>query len=545
MAQAVVIGAGVAGLATAALLAREGYDVTIYERGDRVGGRAGWIEDAGFRFETGPSWYLMPEVFDHYFRLLGTSAAEQLDLVRLDPGYRVYPEGQASVDVRSGLNEIRELVESREPGGAAAIEDYLNSSDRAMDLAVKEFLYNTFSAPSSVINPRVLRSAPDIVRWLSTDLASYAAKRFSDPVVRQLLGYSAVFLGTDPRKAPAIYHLMNRMDLVEGVFYPQGGFTRVVSALRELAEAEGVRIVLNAEVTEIGVVGGHAKGVRWRERVPDGAALPDGAAHLSQTGPVHKHVADVVVSAADLHHTETQLLPTKYQTWPERAWKTTVPGPSGVIAMLGVEGELDLPHHSLMLTRDWDTNFDSVFGGSQTPLPDPVSLYVCRPSATDPDVAPSGMENLFVLIPTASDVSLGGSGSPEVERIADAAIAQVAQWAGIPDLASRIRVRHTLGPADFAANYHSWRGGILGPAHLLKQSAMFRRGNASRKVRGLYYAGGTVSPGVGVPMCLISAELVIKHLRGDRSTGPLPEPLLPEPLLQSEPPIASPQENSP
>ena len=542
MAQAVVIGAGVAGLATAALLAREGYDVTIYERGDRVGGRAGWIEEDGFRFETGPSWYLMPEVFDHFFRLLGTSAAEQLDLVRLDPGYRIYPEGQAHLDVRSGLDEIRELVESREVGGGDAIEAYLASSDRAMELAVAEFLYNTFSSPASVVNPRVLRSAPDIVRWLSTDLASYAAKRFSDPVVRQLLGYSAVFLGTDPRKAPAIYHLMNRMDLVEGVFYPQGGFARVVQSLRELAEAEGVRIVLNAEVTEIGVVGGHAQGVRWRERATN---RPDGAAPLRDDAPLHRHEADVVVSAADLHHTETQLLPAKYQSWPERAWTKTAPGPSGVIAMLGVQGELDLPHHSLLLTKDWDTNFDSVFGGSggSTPLPDPVSLYVCRPSATDPHVAPAGMENLFVLIPTASDVELGGSGSPEVERIADAAIAQVASWAGIPDLASRITVRHTLGPADFAENYHSWRGGILGPAHLLRQSAMFRRGNASRKVRGLYYAGGTVSPGVGVPMCLISAELVIKHLRGDRSTGPLPEPLLPEPLLP-EPLLPETRENS-
>jgi phytoene desaturase len=197
--------------------------------------------------------------------------------------------------------------------------------------------------------------------------------------------------------------------------------------------------------------------------------------------------------------------------------------------MLGVRGALpELPHHSLFFTEDWDANFDAIFGRSPS-IPAPASTYVCKPSATDPDVAPADHENLFVLIPVPPDVQLGhggadGAGSPQVEAAADAAIDMVSDWAGIPDLRDRIVVRETTGPADFQDDYHSWRGGMLGPAHILSQSAMFRAQNASRKVQGLFYAGATTAPGVGVPMCLISAEIVLKRIRGDHSGGPLPEP---------------------
>src|SRR5690606_7214923 len=171
-------------------------------------------------------------------------------------------------------------------------------------------------------------------------------------------------------------------------------------------------------------------------------------------------------------------------------------------------------------------NFDAIFG-AEPRIPDPASIYVCRPSATDPGVAPEGHENLFILIPIPADPGLGaggsdGTGDAVMERAADAAIDQIEAWAGIPDLRERIVARHTLGPADFAADYNSWRGGMLGPAHILTQSALFRAQNASKKVAGLFYAGATTAPGVGVPMCLISAELVLKRIRGDHSAGPLP-----------------------
>jgi phytoene desaturase len=315
-----------------------------------------------------------------------------------------------------------------------------------------------------------------------------------------------------------MYHLMSALDLDQGVSYPQGGFWRVVERIEGLAREAGVRIVTGADVTGIRTqdIGGapHATGVGWRD----------------EAGHTHVESADIVVSAADLHHTETALLPRSLQSYPESWWARRTSGPGGVLVMLGVRGTLpQLPHHSLFFTDDWDANFDAIFGPSPS-VPAPASIYVCRPSATDPDVAPADHENLFVLIPVPADVDLGGggpdgSGSPRVEEAADAAIDQIAAWAGIPDLRERIVVRETKGPADFHADYRSWRGGMLGPAHILSQSAMFRAQNASRRVQGLFYAGATTAPGVGVPMCLISAELVLKRVRGDHSPGPLEEPV--------------------
>lgn len=517
----VIIGAGIAGLATAALLAREGHEVLVLEKNARVGGRAGTLEAEGFRFDTGPSWYLMPRVFDHFFELLGTTTAEQLELVTLDPGYRVFREPvpgapAEQVSVPHGRVRAQKLFESLEPGAGDRLGDYLDSAAHASTMAERFFLYNTFTRWRSLLVPEVLGELPRLAGLLLRSLRSHAAARFRHPVIRQILGYPAVFLGTNPAAAPAMYHLMSSLDLDEGVQYPIGGFWQLVQRMRTLAEQAGARIVTEAEATRISCTLGRSPrvtGVHWR-----GA---DGAERYEP--------ARVVVSAADLHHTETRLLPPRCRSRGQRWWRRRVSGPGAVLVMLGVRDALpQLPHHSLLFTRDWEANFRDIFGRAPR-VPEPASLYVCKPSASDDSVAPPGHENLFLLVPVPADPGLGGGGDAAIEAVADAAIAQLASWAGIPDLSERIVVRRTLGPADFERDYHSWRGGMLGPAHILSQSAMFRPQNASKRLSGLYFAGGTVAPGVGVPMCLISAELVLKHLRADHSAGPTATKPVPEP----------------
>jgi phytoene desaturase len=533
---AVVIGGGITGLATAALLAREGLDVTVLEKQSVAGGRTGTWQSAGFSFDTGPSWYLMPEVFDHFFRLLGTSAEEQLELVRLDPGYRVLFEGSTEpVDIAATRDENVKLFESLEPGAGARLEKYLDSAVDVYDMAKKRFLYSTFASFLPLVRPDVLRRGPRLAQLLLQPLSSFVAQRFTDPRIRQILGYPAVFLGSSPFNTPSMYHLMSRLDLADGVLYPMGGFTRLISVISELARAEGVTIHTDAAVTRIrttapetGRVSGRLPG-RLAERLPGRRARATGVEYTDAAGTVHSMDADLVVSAADLHHTETTLLPRELQTYPESYWKHRIPGPGGLLLHLGVRGELpSLAHHTLLFTSDWKENFSKIFG-RETSVPDPASLYVCRPSATDPGAAPEGYENLFVLVPVPSDPSLGsggmdGAGDPRIEAMADAVIAQISAWAGIPDLAERITVRKTVGPQDFVQDLNSWRGTLLGPAHVLKQSAFFRGSNASRRVDGLLYAGGSTLPGIGLPMCLISAELVLKRLRGDTSTEELPVP---------------------
>ncbi|KTR19441.1 phytoene dehydrogenase [Curtobacterium citreum] len=511
----VVVGGGISGLASAALLARDGYAVTVLEQRDQLGGRAGSWERDGFRFDTGPSWYLMPEVFDHFFRLLGTSADAEMDLVKLDPGYRVYSEGHDEpIDLLADREANIALFESIEPGAGDRMRKYLDSAADTYAMAVRRFLYTTFQDLTKLAAPDVLRRLPKLARLLLQPLSTFASKAVQDRRLWQVLGYPAVFLGTSPYAAPSMYHLMSHLDLADGVLYPKGGITEVIAAVERVARREGVTIATEAPVERILVEDDHVTGV----------------VHRDASGTRHTVPADLVVSASDLHHTELHLLGPEHRTYPEAHWRKRDPGPSAVLAYLGVDGPVPgLLHHTLVFTEDWQANFGAIFGKDRH-VPDPASIYVCAPSLTDDSVAPEGTSNLFVLVPLPADLSIGkggidGAGDAEVERIADRAIDIIAERAGVPDLRDRIRVRRTIGPQDFADDYNAWNGSMLGPAHTLAQSAFFREKNVSGKVQGLYYAGASTTPGIGLPMCLISAEVLLKRIHGDTSTEPLPTPL--------------------
>ena len=523
MSRAIVIGGGISGLAAAALLAEEGHEVVLLEARDAVGGRAGEWRTGDYRFETGPSWYLMPEVFDHFFKLLGSSADAELELQQLDPGYRVVFEPKGGeraevVDIAASREANLALAERLEPGAGRVLDRYLDSARWVYETAKRHFLYTTFQDLRPLLVRDVVRGLPKLVPMLTESLHRYVTRRFRDPRLAQILQYPAVFLGSSPYSTPGMYHLMSTLDLEGGVLYPKGGISAVIDAVRRQAEARGVEIRTGAPAARIlteGTAGGRPRvtGVR----TASGEVLP----------------ADVVVSTMDLEAAERTLLPPALRTYGARWWAKRTPGPSAVLVLLGVRGELpELLHHTLLFTEDWRTNFAAVMPKHRPapPLPDELSLYVCRPSATD-DVAPEGSENLFVLVPVTADTAIGhggvdGAGDPGVEAIADRAIDQIARWTGVDDLRDRVEVRRTIGPADFAEDLAAWQGTALGPAHTLAQSALFRAGDVSKKVDGLLFAGGSTIPGIGLPMCLISAELVVKRLRGDTSAGPLPEPLV-------------------
>lgn len=496
---AVIIGAGFSGLATAALLARDGLEVTVLEARDSLGGRAGEWRRQGFRFETGPSWYLMPEAFDRFFEEMGTTTAEELELIPLDPAYRVFFEEQDQpfdLPDQDSLGALQELEQT--PGSLAA---YMRSAEEACRLATDRLLYSAYNSVQDFTDPELLRRLPRLLKLLFEPLERFIGRHTSDSRVQKVLGYPAVFLGTSPKSAPSLYHLMSHLDINQSVLYPRGGFSAVVEAVARLAQQHGADLNTGHRVTEVLSEGRRATGVRFTS--------PDGEHHTM--------AADIVVSSADMHHTESALLAPAFRSRSRASWERRNPGPGAVLALLGVEGELpELAHHSLFFTEDWQRGFEEIEGARPASGP-PRSLYVCRPSATD-EVAPPGHENLFVLTPVRADPGIGaggidGSGSPLVERTVDEAIDQIASWAGVPDLPSRVRVRRSIGPADFESEFGAWRGGALGPAHTLRQSAFLRGPIRSAKLTGLYYAGSTTMPGIGVPMCLISAELVRTSVR--------------------------------
>ena len=512
---AIVVGGGIAGHSTAALLAKAGMKVSLFEAREKVGGRTYTWEKDGFKFDMGPSWYLMPDAFDQYFRLMGTSAEEQLKLVRLNPSYQTRNESDdETLLISDKLDEIKELFERLEPGSAPKLQKYLDSAEDTYRLSIKHFLYTNFRDPRSFLSPEVLVRAGKFIRHLLTPLDKFSGKFVADKRLRKILNFPAVFLGASPYQTPSMYHLMTHVDMNVGVFYPMGGLYTIIEAIERLAKQHGVEIHTNSPVSQVLTENGKAVGVK--------------------VGAI-EYRSDVVVAGADLHHVETKLLNPEDQTLPESWWAKKTPGPSALLMYLGVRGNIPhLDHHTLLYSEDWDRNFAEVFhkADGKRKVPTPASLYMCVPSKTDPSVAPEGFENIFVLVPVAADVSIGRggidrSGDPEFEAAADKIIAQIADWADVPDLAERIVVRRTLGPANFADELNSWSGTALGMAHTLQQSAFFRPKNYSKKVKNLFYAGHNTIPGIGLPMCLIGAELVYKHLMDDRSSGPTPGEIQP------------------
>jgi len=290
-------------------------------------------------------------------------------------------------------------------------------------------------------------------------------------------------LGTSPYETPALFNIMSHVDFNQWVFYPQWGIHQIPRALHQIALDEWVQFQFNAEVEKIMV---EDKKVTW--------VLIDA-----------KEVkADIIISNADMRHTETQLLEVSQQTYPASYWDKQVISPSGFILYLWVDGELpQLKHHTLVFSDDWRWGFDQIFKDPQRPS-DP-NYYICNPSKTDSNVAPEGKENLFVLVPIAPWLD----STPEsLEVYKDKILADIAHNCDIPNFQERIEVSQIFSLPQFEQYYNAYKGTALWLAHTFFQSALRRPQNYSKKVKWLYYAGWYTTPGIGMPMCLISAMMV-------------------------------------
>lgn len=496
MKSVIVIGSGIGGLATACLLAKQGHAVQVFEKNEQFGGRASIFEAEGFRFDMGPSWYLMPDIFEHFFELMGERVEDHLDLVRLGPSYRIFFKDEGKqVDIYSDIERDRSTLEALEPGSYEKLKEYLKRAGEAYTLSKRSFMYKNYDTLRDLFTWEALKNG----RRLSvfSNMHAYISRFFKSEAMQKILEYQLVFLGSSPYATPALYSIMNYIDFKMGVYYPKKGIYEIIHALVGLAKKHGVKLQTDTPVEKILVEDGQAVGVR----LANGKEMR----------------ADIVISNADIHHTDMQLLPTEVRQYDEKYWKSRVLAPSALILYLGVKGRIpSLTHHNLLFSKDWRQNFAETFDTPRWPT-DP-SIYVCAPSVTDSTVAPSDHENLFVLVPIASGLDYT---EESLKQRTDKTLDTLAESMNIPDLRSRIVYQKSFCVKDFAERYNSFQGTALGLAHTLKQTATFRPNNINPKVKNLYYVGANTNPGIGMPICLISAELVVKRLMGDKSGAPL------------------------
>lgn len=439
---------------------------------------------------------MMPDAFEHYFELLGERVEDYLELVRLTPSYRIFFQGSGQkLDMESDVAYVKARFEEREPGAGAALDRYLARSGEEYAIAKKYFLYRNYNTLFDFIGKDFVVHGRRFS--LFANIHDYYRKFFQHPELLQIMEYIMVFLGGSPYKTPALYAMLNYIDFALGTYYPQGGIYTLIEALVKIGEKNGVTFRTECPVAQIRTRNGAAVGVT----LTSGETID----------------ADVVISNADRHHTETKLLAPSEREYTESYWKNRVQAPSAFILYLGIQGKVpQLTHHNFVFSEQWEQGFRQIF--DEKTMPTAPSLYVCAPSVTDPSVAPEGCENLFVLVPIPSDVTLSES---EKAAFTEKTLAIIAEQMKIPDLRERIVYQRVYTSDDFQRDYNSFGGSALGMAHTLDQSAAFRPNNVSKKVKNLYYVGASTNPGIGMPICLISAELAYKRLAGISHPHPL------------------------
>jgi phytoene desaturase len=473
-----VVGGGFGGLSTACYLADAGADVRVLEKNEQLGGRASRLHAEGFRFDMGPSWYMMPDVFERFFGHFGREPGDYYGLDQLDPHYRIFFKDGDQCEARGDPAYMRELFESYEDGAGAAFDEYLATSENHYETAMEHFVYEDRSRLRDYVDPDVMRAAPVGVKLLGS-MQSHVEKYFDHPKLQQIMQYTLVFLGGAPTNTPALYNIMSHVDFNLGVYYPEGGMGGVVDGVVEMGSELGVTYETDREVTEI-----------TRRR----------GGFMVET-PAETYEPDHVVCNADYAHVEQDLLPEHERQYDDDYWEGRTYAPSAFLIYLGVEGEVDpLAHHTLVLPTDWDEHFEQIF--DEPDWPDEPAYYVCVPSQTDDSVAPEGHSNLFVLVPVAPGLH---DGEAVRDDYRDKILADIAENTGV-DLRERIVVEEQFSVSDFGERYNATEGTALGLAHTLRQTSLLRPSNRSSAVDGLYFTGAFTTPGIGVPMCIISGE---------------------------------------
>jgi phytoene desaturase len=490
---AVVIGSGFGGLAAAVRLGVRGYRVTILERLDQPGGRARVFEQDGFTFDAGPTVITAPFLFEELWELCGRRLEDDVDLRPVHPFYRIRFDDGDVFDYSGDAELMRQEIRRFSPEDEAGYERFLKMSERIFATGFTRLGHVPFDSAWDMA-----RIVPDMAR-LQSHLTVYrlVAKFIKHPKLRQVLSFHPLLVGGNPFATTSIYTLIAYLEREWGVHFPIGGTGALVQGLLELIDGLGGALRLNADVEEILVEGGRARGVR----LATGETI----------------AADVVVSNADSAWTYRHLVPeAARRRWTDRKVEKARYSMGLFVWYFGTRRQYpDVAHHSILLGPRYKGLLDDIFGARLAP---DFSLYLHRPTATDPELAPEGMDAFYVLSPVpnlAADVDWEARAEPYRAAI-EGHLADTV----LPGLGEEIVTSRVMTPLDFRNELLAFRGSAFSFEPILRQSAWFRPHNRSKDVEGLYLVGAGTHPGAGVPGVLSSARVLDRVVPDPRSAAP-------------------------
>ena len=479
-----VIGSGFSGLSAAACLAKAGFDVTVLEKNNELGGRARKFETQGFTFDMGPSWYWMPEVFEQFFNLFDKKSSDFYELVRLDPSYEVLFGKDDKVALPADFESLKNIFESIETGSSLKLEEFLADAEYKYKVGMSEFVWKPGHSIMEFADIRVVMSLFRL--QMLSSISSQIDRLFSSEKIRNILKFPVLFLGATPENTPALYSLMNYADLKLGTWYPLGGMFKVIDAFVEIAESQGVKFIKNAEVKSISV--------------------KDNLAHIVNTEN-NSYTFDYVVASADYHHVEQKLLPEAYRNYSEFYWQKRTMAPSSLLFYLGLNIKLEnVKHHNLFFDRDFAQHAHEIY--TEPSWPSEPLFYMCVPSVTDASLAPEGNENVFILMPLAPGIE---DNDILREKYFEIICNRFEDVTGI-NIRPNIIYKKSYCVNDFVSDYNAFRGNAYGLANTLKQTAFLKPKLQNKFLSNLYYTGQLTSPGPGVPPSIISGQVVASEI---------------------------------
>ncbi len=468
-------------MSCAAVLASSGFDVSVFEKNDKAGGRLNYFDAEGFRFEMGPSWYWMPQIFENFYNRFGKTSSDFYDLIRLDPSYKVIFSNNEHIDIPANFNALVELFEEIEAGSGEKLRRFIDHAEIKYHIGMDEFVWKPGRSIFEFTNLKVLKNAFKLQLFRS--ISREIKKVVKDERLRQILEFPVLFLGATPNDTPALYSLMNYADLKLGTWYPQGGMYKIVEAFRKIAENQGVNFEYNSEVNAFDYDGKNIKSISVGN-----LKLP----------------TNVVIANADYHHVDQKILEKQYQHYDQNYWDSRKMAPSSVLMFVGLSERVpELEHHNLFFDANFNKHAHEIYKSPQWPS-DPL-FYVCMPSKTDHTVAPDGMENLFVLMPVAPD--LDDSRREVIENYYKVIIERIEAFTK-RDISKSVVFKKFFSVRDFKSMYNSFKGNAYGLANTLMQTAILKPSIKNKNLKNLYYTGQLTVPGPGLPPSIISGQLV-------------------------------------
>jgi phytoene desaturase len=494
----IVVGAGPGGLASAILLASVGVKVKLLERMPIVGGRTSTIQTDGFRFDLGPTFFLYPRVLAEIFGVAGTSLREEVELVRLDPQYRIMFGGGGELNATSDVVRMEEQIGAISPEDRPGFRRFLEENRVKLERMLP-CLENPFLGWQDLLNTRLMSMLPMLRPHQSLD--TYLSRFFRDARIRLAFSFQSKYLGMSPFRCPSLFSILSFLEYEYGVFHPIGGCGTVTAAMARVAERLGVQICVDRPVEEILIEGRRAVGVRTREGI---------------------HRADALILNADFARAISRLVPDRLRRrWTDRKIAGKKFSCSTFMMYLGVEGSFDLPHHNIHIASDYARNLDEI--ENRHILSSDPSFYVQNASVTDPTLAPRGMSTLYVLAPVTHQHP-NVEWSRERDRFRALMLKQIAK-AGFTDVEKRIRYERVITPADWDRQYEIHKGATFNLAHSLDQMLHLRPHNRFEDLDGVYLVGGGTHPGSGLPVIFESARISTRLLLADLNLAQTSEPL--------------------